>query len=325
MLARSSVTRIPPDSLDDDGGSAGESGYCNIRPEALTTQSRKREMSLAEFRQALGSSSVRWPGALDGLYFDSPFFSALVTSVSDYLGTSVYDSAEAELSAPPAIAFANVERSGYAASFPQLLGLVSTRESQQEHPDSVALAPTACYHVYPLFASGALPIGAPIDVENWCFRNEMSRDPFRMVTFRMRENVFVGKPSDVDRWVAEVQGAGTAALARLGLDVSLEAASDPFFGETARLMTASQLNQGLKHEFQIELPETRVALGSTNRHLDHMTHSFGIGAPEDGLHSACIGFGLERVALALLYGHGLGVSDWPPDVRELLDAGALAR
>jgi hypothetical protein len=35
-------------------------------------------------------------------------------------------------------------------------------------------------------------------------------------------------------------------------------------------------------------------------------------------HSACVGFGLERVALALFKRHGLDVGDWPREVRDVL-------
>ena len=36
-------------------------------------------------------------------------------------------------------------------------------------------------------------------------------------------------------------------------------------------------------------------------------------------HSACVGFGLERIALALFKTHGLDVSGWPLEVRNVLD------
>ena len=38
-------------------------------------------------------------------------------------------------------------------------------------------------------------------------------------------------------------------------------------------------------------------------------------------HSACVGFGLERVALALFKTHGLKLSAWPREVRDVLALG----
>jgi hypothetical protein len=35
-------------------------------------------------------------------------------------------------------------------------------------------------------------------------------------------------------------------------------------------------------------------------------------------HSACFGFGLDRIALALFYAHGLRLDEWPLEVRERL-------
>jgi hypothetical protein len=35
-------------------------------------------------------------------------------------------------------------------------------------------------------------------------------------------------------------------------------------------------------------------------------------------HSACVGFGLERIALALFHRHGLELSGWPREVRDVL-------
>jgi hypothetical protein len=35
-------------------------------------------------------------------------------------------------------------------------------------------------------------------------------------------------------------------------------------------------------------------------------------------HSACVGFGLERVALALFKKHGLQLEKWPAEVRDVL-------
>jgi hypothetical protein len=39
---------------------------------------------------------------------------------------------------------------------------------------------------------------------------------------------------------------------------------------------------------------------------------------DEPAHTACLGFGLERITLALLRTHGLDVSTWPAAVREEL-------
>jgi seryl-tRNA synthetase len=35
-------------------------------------------------------------------------------------------------------------------------------------------------------------------------------------------------------------------------------------------------------------------------------------------HTACVGFGLERIALALFHHHGLDVKEWPESVHKTL-------
>ena len=62
-----------------------------------------------------------------------------------------------------------------------------------------------------------------------------------------------------------------------------------------------------------------TAVSSSNYHLDHFGTGFGIesahGAPA---HSACVGFGVERITLALLARYGLDPDRWPAGVRGLL-------
>jgi hypothetical protein len=106
-------------------------------------------------------------------------------------------------------------------------------------------------------------------------------------------------------------------LAGLGLPVTLENASDPFFGRRGRLLASSQREQALKLEIVVRIarPEP-TAVASFNLHREHFTAAYGI-APA-GTHSACLGFGHERIVLALLREHGLDAAKWPLSVREAL-------
>jgi seryl-tRNA synthetase len=114
---------------------------------------------------------------------------------------------------------------------------------------------------------------------------------------------------------------GLAFLRALGLDAALAPASDPFFGQGARFLAASQRAQSLKFELlaPIGSAATRAALVSCNYHLDHFGELFAVrtGGGEVA-HSACVGFGMERIALALLTAHGADPRRWPPAVRAML-------
>jgi seryl-tRNA synthetase len=103
--------------------------------------------------------------------------------------------------------------------------------------------------------------------------------------------------------------------------VELEVATDPFFGRSGRMLAASQREQELKFEVTLQIagPEP-TAVASFNYHQDHFACAYGLRAGEGDAHTACLGFGLERIALALFKTHGLETGSWPADVRAKLGA-----
>jgi seryl-tRNA synthetase len=107
----------------------------------------------------------------------------------------------------------------------------------------------------------------------------------------------------------------------LGLDVDCVVANDPFFGRAGRLLAANQRGEALKYEIVATVDsETKpTAIASSNLHRDHLTTRFGITTADGATaHSACVGFGLERIVLALFAEHGVVVDDWPDLVRARL-------
>ena len=105
-----------------------------------------------------------------------------------------------------------------------------------------------------------------------------------------------------------------------GLDATLDTASDPFFGRSGKLMANHQRQQGSKFEVLVLIasPEP-TAVSSFNFHQDHFGSAFGIQLHDGTVaNSACLGFGLERITLALLRAHGMDLGDWPQEVRARL-------
>ena len=100
----------------------------------------------------------------------------------------------------------------------------------------------------------------------------------------------------------------------------LVAANDPFFGRVGRMLKANQVEAQLKFEVVVDMTAAReTAISSANYHEDHFGTPFELRTPDGEVaHSACFGFGLERITLALFAFHGLAVADWPSDVRGLL-------
>ena len=121
--------------------------------------------------------------------------------------------------------------------------------------------------------------------------------------FHQRELVRIGEPEAV----ADVaRRAGATARSRCcaasGLDADFDVAADPFFGRSGRMLAASQREQALKFEILVQIagPEP-TAVASFNYHQDHFAATYGIELADGGVaHTACLGFGLERIMLALL-------------------------
>jgi len=243
---------------------------------------------------------------------------------------------------PPIIPKSTLERAGYLKSFPQLCGVVhsfagneaaardmaerASRGDDWSHHLSatdVVLVPAACYPSYPAMAlRGPLPKGGlTLDLGGcYVFRNEPSGDPARLQMFHQREMVRMGEPEEVLAWREIWMDRAKRIFEQTGLDATLAVASDPFFGRGGKLMAINQREQGLKFEVLVPIasPEP-TAVSSFNFHQDHFASAFGIKLHDGTVaNTACLGFGLERITLALFRAHGMDIRDWPNDVRRRL-------
>jgi seryl-tRNA synthetase len=218
---------------------------------------------------------------------------------------------------PPVMSRRTLERSGYLAGFPHLLGSVHGMEGETD----VVLTPAACYPSYP-HLTGTLPDGGrELTMFGWCYRHEATHEPGRLRSFRIQEFVRAAEPETCTRWRDAWVDRGEELLSRLGLGVRREIASDPFFGRGNRLLAADQRQRRLKWELQVVLRSDveLTAVASFNDHEDHFARPFEIALPDGGTaHTACVGFGLERLALALVRAHGDDPGGWPAAVREEL-------
>jgi seryl-tRNA synthetase len=107
----------------------------------------------------------------------------------------------------------------------------------------------------------------------------------------------------------------------LGVPLAIDVANDPFFGRAGAMLSNSQRDQKLKFELLIPITseEKPTACLSFNYHQDHFGHLWDIRTADGGVaHTACVGFGMERVALALFRHHGFDPAAWPAPVRAVL-------
>lgn len=281
------------------------------------------------------------PTGVDGLYGRSGVFEDVIGRFEALVSRVGADDGAEVLRFPPAVTLRQLETSGYMKSFPQLVGTVhSFCGGDHDHlallakidagedwtrdqvADDVALTPAACYPLYPMMAAqGRLPPqGRLFDVQSYCFRHEPSTDPCRMQLFRMREYVRAGTPQQVENFRQQWVDRAKEIVGALELPFDIVPANDPFFGRAGKMMKLSQREQGLKLELVIPVANAQpTACLSFNYHQDHFASTWGLSLADGSMaHTGCVGFGLERLALALFKHHGLDVAGWPASVRGLL-------
>jgi len=292
------------------------------------------------FQRSLVEGGILVESGIDGLYGFSASYEKILRALQDLVTESGLDQKAFAVHFPPVMPRQVLELTDYLRSFPHLTGSIHTffgddrahaellalLDSGGDWPDAlipsqVVLRPAACHPLYPTCA-GQMPDGGKrFEVHGWCFRHEPSLDPARMQAFRMHEFVYIGEPATAlshrDSWVER----GVKMLTEFGLEVNVVSASDSFFGRLGKLMAANQHDQELKLEIvtPITSHELPTAVMSANYHQDHFGAAFGITSADGALaHSSCIGFGLDRIVLALLRAHGLEPDDWPRALRDRL-------
>jgi seryl-tRNA synthetase len=85
-------------------------------------------------------------------------------------------------------------------------------------------------------------------------------------------------------------------------------------------LAANQREQELKYELVVPISSEAnpTAVLSFNYHQDLFGGLYGISIEQSTAHTGCVGFGMERVALALFKAHGLDPESWPRAVKEAL-------
>jgi seryl-tRNA synthetase len=277
-----------------------------------------------------------------GVYGRSGVFEDIRIRFDELVSRTAVDEHAESMRFPPILPRRLFEQSGYLKSFPHLAGAIfgfegtepqalEQYERASRHEDwsefqsmtDVALVPAVCYPVYAAVAARG-PLGrdgVTIDPGgSYVFRHEPSHDPARLQMFHMRELVRIGDPTEVLEWRDRWAQRGLELLRCLGLDASGDIASDPFFGRTGRMLAASQREQALKIEVLVHIAgPTPTAVASFNFHQDHFANMHGMTSADGGdVNTACLGFGHERVVIALLKTHGFDPGTWPDAVRDEL-------
>jgi len=274
-----------------------------------------------------------------GVFGKSAVFEDIIERFDGYVTRAGAPDEPVRLRFPPVLSRAAFEKSGFLKNMPQLAGTVHSFSGEQvdhvqliqelekgddwshhQRITDVVLTPAACYPLYPTQSGDMQREGRLFDIYSYCFRHEPSSDPARMQSFRMREYVRLGRAADVQRWRASWLDRGQRMMDALGLSAHVALANDPFFGRTGRMLASNQREQELKYELVVPITnaDDPTALMSFNYHQDLFAGLYAIRVAGETAHTGCVGFGMERIALALLKTHGFEPLSWPVAVREQL-------
>ena len=283
------------------------------------------------------------PMGADGVYARTGLYEGVVDALTALITRYRHPRAEV-FRFPPVMSRKMIETSGYLKSFPNLLGCMCCLQGSEADirgsvgrfvegegapwtddlsAGDLVLTPASCYPVYPIAAArGTVPAeGLLFDVACDCFRREPSKDIDRLQSFRMREYVCIGTPEQItafrEDWIERAKGIAD----KLGLSYTVDLANDPFFGRGGQLMAVSQIQQSLKFELLIPVmsEDKPTACMSFNYHQDHFGEVWGLhGTSGDLMHTGCVAFGMDRLAVAMFATHGLDIEAWPATVRSAL-------
>ena len=289
------------------------------------------------------SAGILVPTGVEGVYGKNYTFERVIDGLYQAISKLGKPHNPEIMQFPPILPLSQLKASGYFKGFPQLAGTVhcfcgnekdhiqllqcvDTNDdswTKKQEAAGVALNPAVCYPIYPAIAlRGPLgENGLVVNAYSYCYRHEPSLEPTRMQMFRVHEWVKFGNLEQVIKFREDWIELGSEFAKSLALPFEVDLANDPFFGRGGKVAANSQRELKLKFELLIpvDTPENPVACMSFNYHINHFSEIWDIRLPNGDLaYTACVGFGMERIVLALFKHHGFDLNQWPSNVKTLL-------
>lgn len=173
--------------------------------------------------------------------------------------------------------------------------------------------PATCYHCYAAREGSPLDENTVVTAVTQCHRYESSNHQQfgRLMEFSLREVVFLGDPDFVRDQREEVLRRVQDWVERWQLFGQLVPANDPFFTNDFAPKAQQQRRLAMKYEYVADLgDETDIAVLSSNLHGPTFGKAFDIKQNGRVVSTGCLGFGLERLAMALMVQHGPSPQTW---------------
>ncbi len=176
--------------------------------------------------------------------------------------------------------------------------------------------PSTCYHCYAARRDGQVATDMAITAVTRCHRFEAAnhRQLGRLLEFTLREVIFLGAPD----YIRATREQSLRLVELLATDWRLYGelvpANDPFFSADFATKANQQRRLAMKFEYAMIIPgqDRKLAIMSSNLHGPTFSKAFNIKRGERAINSGCLGFGIERLALAIIAQHGSDPAQWPP-------------
>lgn len=167
--------------------------------------------------------------------------------------------------------------------------------------------PAVCMHSYIQHQDSSVDENNPIAItaKGKCKRSEHTgfQSLERLLDFTMREIIFIGSEKYVLSKRNEYMEKGKQLINRLQLDGNITVSNDPFFKKEDESKAAFQKKFKLKYELNLKNTDNghEVAVASFNYHNINFSKAYNISLADGRLaHTACIAFGLERLAFTYI-------------------------
>ena len=180
--------------------------------------------------------------------------------------------------------------------------------------------PSTCYHCYAARTDTEVPDNMAVTALAKCHRFEAAnhRETGRLLEFSLREVIFLGDGG----YIRETRARTLDLVKELARDWRLygvlEASNDPFFTTDYEVKAAHQRRMAMKVEYRATLPGIAkgLAVMSSNLHGPSFGKAFNMTRSGRPIQTGCLGFGHERLALALIAQHGAERTAWPGPLAE---------
>jgi seryl-tRNA synthetase len=182
----------------------------------------------------------------------------------------------------------------------------------------LAANPSTCYHCYALRANTDIGDDLAVTAVTKCHRFEAinHREAGRLLEFTMREVIFLGSPDFVRSTRERSLRVVEDTMRQWQICGALVTANDPFFSSDFTNKASQQQRLAMKYEYRALLPpHNPISVLSSNLHGPTFSKAFSITQRGHPINTGCIGFGIERLALAILAQHGADDAGWPQALR----------